>query len=100
MNIGAVQFATKAGKLFDLTGDKSLASKSISSIDKSSMGVETRVDLAVEEVLKIVAGSRKAVDIMLVITDGLPTGGQAPGGLADKAFMKAKAAGVRVVFVP
>jgi hypothetical protein len=34
-----------------------------------------------------------------MITDGLPTGGSASGSIADKAFVKAKAAGVQVLFV-
>jgi len=105
MHLGAVQFASVAHKYLELTGNKTtaLASKSnmkVRGTGADAMGVRTRMDLAVKEVLKMDTSSGRAVvDMMLVITDGLPTGGAAPGGVADVAFKKAKAAGVKVAFV-
>jgi hypothetical protein len=100
MNVAGVQFASKAGILFPLTGSKSAAMSSLKQVRRETFGWQTRTDLAVEEALQALGKGRDgARDIMLVITDGLPTGGSNPGSSADKAFAKAKAAGVKVVFV-
>ena len=43
---------------------------------------------------------RSAVpNVLLVLSDGLPTGGYLPGTQADKAFRKARANGAQVPFV-
>ena len=105
MHLGALQFASIAHKYSDLTGNKtkSLADKSNMKARGSAadtMGIYTRMDLAVEEVLSMEAASgRDVVDLMLVITDGLPYGGTNLGAVADVAFTKAEAAGMKVAFV-
>jgi hypothetical protein len=100
MNVAGVQFASKAGILFPLTGSKTAAMSSLKQVRRETFGWQTRTDLAVEEAMQTLGKGRDdAKDIMLVVTDGVPTGGSNPGSPADKAFAKAKAAGVKVVFV-
>lgn len=95
MNVAGVQFASKAEKFFDLTGSKSAALAGVKGIKRTELGAATNMHLAVDEVLKIETASRDVIDVMLVITDGQPTDKSA----ATKAFAKAKAAGIKVVFV-
>jgi uncharacterized protein YegL len=105
MHLGAVQFGSIAHKYSDLTGSKAEAlanTKNMKARGKAAgaMGEKTRMDLAVEEVLRMDTHSgRAAVDVMVVITDGLPTDGTNKGRIADVAFEKVKKAGVKVTFV-
>jgi hypothetical protein len=62
-------------------------------------GSNTNMNLAADEALKLFSNSRGAVDVLLVVTDGLPTGGTQAGSPSDVAFRKARAQGKEVLFV-
>merc|ERR1711959_58834 len=117
MNVGALQFATRAYKYSDMVADKAMAQAArfdmairgarpdLGDIKEppltlvpGAMGVKTNMHLGVEEAMKI-DGRNGVIDTLLVLTDGLPTGGTNKGGLADKAFVEARVQGVKVLFV-
>jgi Mg-chelatase subunit ChlD len=109
MNVAALQFATRAHKYSDLEGNKTRALNARHSMaprgepagagPTGKMGEMTNMHYAVEEAMKI-QGRSGVIDTLLVLTDGLPSGGTAPPGtLADIAFRKAKAQGIKVLFL-
>merc|ERR1712072_961401 len=92
MNVGALQFATRAYKYSDMVADKAtaqaarfnMAPRGNMTLVPGAMGARTNMHLGVEEAMKI-DGRNGVIDTLLVLTDGLPTGGTNKGGLADKA---------------
>jgi Mg-chelatase subunit ChlD len=109
MNVAALQFATRVHKYSDLEGNKTRALNARHSMaprgepagagPTGKMGEMTNMHYAVEEAMKI-QGRSGVIDTLLVLTDGLPSGGTAPPGtLADIAFRKAKAQGIKVLFL-
>ena len=70
-------------------------------IKHGATGTMTRMDRAADAAMEMFADySRRAVpNVLLVLSDGLPTGGYLPGTQADKAFKKARANGAQVSFV-
>jgi hypothetical protein len=103
MHLGAVQFATTSYKYGDLTGDKQAAKDARKKMKprgdgKDAIGMHTNMHLAVDEILSM-DGRQNVVDVIVVLTDGMPTGGVAPGSSADLAFQRAREMGVKVLFV-
>jgi uncharacterized protein YegL len=108
MNLGAVQFATRAFRYSDMEENKTKAQQARQNMaprgqpagdgPTGKMGQKTNMHLGVEEAMKI-PGRKNVIDTLLVLTDGLPTGGTNKGGLADVAFREARAQGVKVLFV-
>lgn len=105
MHMGLMQFATVAHTYQGLTGTHDPESKKNmkpkgTDTEAGQMGRHTNMHLAVDTALDMFTkGREKVTDVLLVITDGLPTGGTAAGSPADKGFLKAKKNGVQVIFV-
>jgi hypothetical protein len=107
MHVGIEQFASRTALVSPLTGVKTdLLQANKDNMhprgnDTNSLGTNTRMDKAVDAALvQFKMGGRSSVnDVLVMLTDGLPTGGSFPGSMADKAFARAKAAGVQVLFV-
>lgn len=107
MHVGIAQFASKTASVSKLTGDKA----KLLQANKDDMhprgecagclGTNTRMDKAVDAAMMEFkrSGRKDANNVLVMITDGVPTGGSAPGSMADKAFIRAKQAGIQVVFV-
>jgi hypothetical protein len=103
MHMANVQFGDTA-KVIENKGQvwastKVAAKSTRSKITHGATGANTMMNLAVDEAVKLFSKSRGAVDVLLVITDGLPTGGIQAGSPSDVAFRKARAEGKEVLFV-
>ena len=86
MNAGSMQFATTAHMYSNL--DSPYSSKDMLARGAATqLGKMTNMDKAVEKALSVFeqAGRKDAADVLLVISDGLPTGGTHKGSPADKA---------------
>jgi len=111
MHMGLQQFASEAHEYWPLIGVYEEAEAKMNMKPKGThadaMGKDTMMHLAVDKAMSMMdeAGRANVVDVLLVITDGLPTGGTvpSPGSTeetpAAKAFHKAIKAGVKVIFV-
>jgi len=103
MHMANVQFGDTA-KVIENKGQvwastKVAAKETRSKITHGATGANTMMNLAADEAVKLFSKSRGAVDVLLVITDGLPTGGIQAGSPSDVAFRKARAEGKEVLFV-
>merc|ERR1719359_783271 len=103
MGIANVQFGNTAKKVGGgkFMTNKTKAEEIRQRIKHGATGTMTRMDRAADAAMEMFAdyGRRAVPNVLLVLSDGLPTGGYLPGTQADKAFKKARANGAQVLFV-
>lgn len=103
MHLAQVQFASTAKPAGGgvLTSKKTDAHAAQKSMVHGAVGNETQMDLAVQEAKDVwkKSGRKRAAKVLLVMSDGLPSGGTASGSKADLAFRAAIEAGAKVLFV-
>ena len=100
LRLGMVQFATKALKVGEFTSSKSVARRNTLFINKGALGLASRIDRGIDAALDMFKDTeRHRARVLLGITDGLPSDGIAPGGLADSTFARAAQEGVHVHMV-
>jgi Mg-chelatase subunit ChlD len=106
MHLGAVTFA-KTAKRVDygaLDGNRERNLKEIAKLNHQKEGTSTNMHLAVRAAMSMFKdyGRRNVARSILLVTDGVPTGGLHPcknKQCADAALKDAKARGIRVIFV-
>ena len=99
MNVGALQFASTAHTYSTLTSPYAKTGMLPRGKD-TQLGFRTNMDKAVELAIKNFENGRAdAADILIVISDGLPSDGTNNGTATDKAFNLAREKGIKVQFV-
>lgn len=100
MRVGGVVFATKARRLNGgtLTSVAADAKAAFRTLRYRSVGDDTRLDRGVDEAQKILrAQGREGVSkVVLVMTDGVPTGGTSFGSPADVTLRRVRENGIKV----